>query len=136
MEAVKTQWQALPHKKSTIAIAKQIIETKGVYKGFFVGSLPNATRVVLKNIYRYPLMIGMPNLIEQHVAGDPRVAKGLTGLGIALVESLVLCPVERIKVYYMTKADLSERSIGNFVRESKGPLVLEFYRGYWALFTR
>lgn len=63
MESVKTQWQASPKNKNEIQILKQIYAEKGIYRGFYAGSLPNLTRVVLKNVYRYPLMIKMPNVI-------------------------------------------------------------------------
>jgi len=64
MESIKTQWQANPSKTSEVAIMKSIYKEKGIYKGFFAGSLPNAGRVVIKNLYRYPVMIGMPIQIE------------------------------------------------------------------------
>ena len=55
-------------------------------------------------------MIGMPNAVEKYVwfaQNDRRVAKGLTGVCIALVESFILCPVERLKVYLMTNKVLN-----------------------------
>lgn len=114
MESVKTQWQASPKNRNEIQIFKQIWTEKGFYKGFYAGSLPNCARVVLKNIYRYPMMIGVPNAIEKTIPlarNDRRISKGLTGLSIACVESAILCPAERLKVYLMTnnliKSDLS-----------------------------
>ena len=110
MESVKTQWQAAPKNANEFQIFKQIVKEKGIYKGFYAGSLPNMSRIILKNIYRYPLMIGMPNAVEKYVwfaQNDRRVAKGLTGVCIALVESFILCPVERLKVYLMTNKVLN-----------------------------
>jgi len=52
-------------------------------------------------------MIKMPNLIENNVPfarKDRKVAKALTGVSIACVESFILCPVERLKVILMTKS--------------------------------
>ena len=106
MESIKTQWQASPKNKNEIQILKQIYAEKGIYRGFYAGSLPNLTRVVLKNVYRYPLMIKMPNVIQSRVKiakNDRKVAKALTGLSIAAIESFILCPVERLKVILMTK---------------------------------
>ena len=60
MEAVKTQWQASPKHANEWKIMQQIYKEKGLMKGFYSGSLPNAGRIVAKNIYRYPMMIGMP----------------------------------------------------------------------------
>ena len=64
------------------------------------------TRIILKNIYRYPLMITMPNIIQSKLKiarNDRKVAKALTGLSIACIESFILCPVERLKVILMTR---------------------------------
>ena len=84
-------------------IFKQIYREKGIYRGFYAGSLPNATLKMLKNIYRYPLMIGMPQFFETHLSfANQRVQKGLTGVSIALLETIILCPFERIKTYLMT----------------------------------
>lgn len=51
-------------------------------------------------------MIKMPNLIENNVPiakKDRKVAKAMTGLSIAGIEAFILCPVERIKVFMMTR---------------------------------
>jgi hypothetical protein len=80
---------------------QEIYSEKGVLKGFYSGSLPNLGRIVAKNIYRYPLMIGMPQVFEKRIA-DRRVQKFFTGLSIAFIESFILCPFERLKVYFMT----------------------------------
>ena len=60
LEAIKTQWQANPSKANEIQITRQIYRDKGLMKGFYAGSIPNAIRMIAKNIYRYPLMIGLP----------------------------------------------------------------------------
>ena len=115
---------------------KQIYTEKGFYRGFFSGSLPNLTRVVLKNLYRYPLMIKMPNIIEKKVPiarRDRKVAKALSGLAIAAIEAFILCPVERIKVFMMTR-NSNQVSVMN--RLSEHNLLAELYRGYLPLFTR
>jgi hypothetical protein len=52
-------------------------------------------------------MIKVPNLIEMYVPlakRDRKVAKALTGVTISAVEAFILCPVERIKVFMMTRA--------------------------------
>lgn len=52
-------------------------------------------------------MIKVPNLIERYVPlakRDRIVAKALTGVTISAVEAFILCPVERIKVFMMTRA--------------------------------
>jgi hypothetical protein len=52
-------------------------------------------------------MIGLPsfygNNLPKKVRDDKKFTKLLTGLSIALIEAAILCPVERVKVYFMTK---------------------------------
>ena len=64
IDSIKTQWQAQPHIKHEFAMIKRIYETKGI-KGFYAGSISNFTRCVLKNSYKYPLMVGLPALYEK-----------------------------------------------------------------------
>lgn len=84
---------------------KDIYQNKGI-KGFYAGSLPNLTRVLVKNSYRYPLMVGLPkfynNNLPESINNNKFLLKLLTGSSIALVESIITCPIERIKVYFMT----------------------------------
>ena len=139
MESVKTQWQANPKNRNEVEILKQIYREKGLYKGFYAGSLPNLTRVVLKNIYRYPLMIKLPNLIQQKIPlarNNRKIAKALTGLSIAGVEAFILCPVERFKVIMMTRSRESNISAWTTISSGKSSLIRELYLGYLPLFTR
>lgn len=93
---------------------RQIYADKGFYRGFYAGSLPNLSRVVLKNLYRYPLMIKIPNLIETKVPiarRDRKIAKAMSGVAIAAIEAFILCPVERIKVFMMTRQIEEQQSV-------------------------
>ena len=83
---------------------RDIYHRKGI-KGFYAGSMPNFTRMFLKNIYRYPLMISLPHFFEQKLVGadNRKTSKMLTGFSIALFESFITCPIERAKVYFMTE---------------------------------
>ena len=84
---------------------RRIYETKGV-KGFYAGSIPNFTRCVLKNSYKYPLMVGLPSLYERtlpdYFRQNKKLLKLFSGASIAVVETTILCPAERVKVYFMT----------------------------------
>ena len=60
LEAIKTQWQADPKHKNELSIVRKVLGQKGAYRGFYAGSMPNLGRVLVKNVYRYPLMIGLP----------------------------------------------------------------------------
>lgn len=50
-------------------------------------------------------MVAFPIMLEKKVPvarHDRRIAKFLAGIGIAVIEAFILCPVERLKVYLMT----------------------------------
>ena len=64
MESTKIQWQANPTKANEFHVVRDIYREKGIYKGFYSGSLPNVAVRMLKNTYRYPLMVGLPHLFE------------------------------------------------------------------------
>jgi len=72
--------------------------------GFYAGSLPNVWRGVFKSIYRFPMMIGMSELM-----GDMNREKKklMTSCILATLESFVLCPLERLKVYSMTEEGIN-----------------------------
>jgi len=81
-------------------------------------------------------MIKVPNLIEMYVPlakRDRKVAKALTGVMISALEAFILCPVERIKVFMMTRA--TQESFSKRLTSEKS-LVQEIYKGYLPLFTR
>ena len=59
IDSIKTQWQAKPYLKNEIQIIKHIYRQKG-WRGFYAGSVPNYTRCLVRNSYKYPLMIGLP----------------------------------------------------------------------------
>lgn len=67
------------------------------------------TRCILKNTYRYPLMVGLPSFYRDHLPDLVRKHKALlklmTGMSIAMVEAFITCPIERLKVYFMTTPD-------------------------------
>ena len=87
-------------------VIKDVYRVKG-FIGFYAGSIPNLTRCLLKNSYRYPLMVGLPSFFQGHlpdIIKEKKVlVKLLTGTSIALVEAFITCPAERLKVYFMTK---------------------------------
>jgi hypothetical protein len=68
--------------------------------------MPNLGRILVKNAYRYPLMIGLPNfykkVLPEKVNNNKVLQKLLTGSSIAIIESFIICPFERMKTYFMT----------------------------------
>jgi len=136
---MKTQWQAKPALKNELAVFKDIKARKGI-NGFYAGSIPNFTRMVLKNIYRYPLMISLPHFYEQKVVGpeNRKLSKLLAGFSIALIESLITCPIERAKVFFMTE-EVAQRGGAKrllALKGAEGGLFRELFRGFLPLLTR
>lgn len=116
---------------------REIYSTKGL-KGFYAGSLPNFARCVLKNSYKYPLLVGLPSLYNERlpdtIRQNKQILKLLTGASIALIETTILCPAERVKVYFMTQ-NLNQTYKG-FFTSIRGNVWKELFRGYTPLFFR
>ena len=137
IDSIKTQWQARPHLKSEFAIIKLIYSEKGI-KGFYAGALPNYVRCILKNCYKYPLMIGLPKTFQKKVENH-KLCKFLTGITIAFVEACITCPLERVKVHFMTfnPFQLQQKlSYKTFSKDIQGKMFKELFRGFTPLFLR
>jgi hypothetical protein len=138
IDSIKTQWQARPYLKNELAIVSEIYSTKGL-KGFYAGSIPNLSRCLLKNTYRYPLMVGLPRFYAQNMPKAIRqresLMKLMTGVSIGLVEATLTCPVERVKVYFMTTTD-TKLSYREFFSSLRGRVRKELFRGFTPLFVR
>ena len=82
---------------------KLIYSNKGL-RGFYSGAIPNLTRLLARNVYKYPLLIGLPDFYKHRLGSqvDAKTLKFITGLSVALSEAIILCPVERTKVFFMT----------------------------------
>jgi solute carrier family 25 carnitine/acylcarnitine transporter 20/29 len=115
----------------------EIYQTKGL-KGFYAGALPNIARGLLKNSYRYPLLVGLPNFyknqLPQSIQERKALVKFMTSSSIALFESILTCPIERIKVYFMTTTE--KLSYRQFFTNNQGRLFQELFRGFGPLFAR
>lgn len=63
----------------------------------------------MKNSYRYPLLVGLPQFYRNNLPNSIKerkvLTKSLTAMSVAIVEAFITCPVERLKVYFMTNAD-------------------------------
>lgn len=65
VESLKVQWQAKPVSSNEFRLAAKIYREKGLKLGFYSGSLPNLGRIMVKSVYRYPIMIGLPKFYQQ-----------------------------------------------------------------------
>ena len=118
---------------------KEIYRTYGIRQGFYAGFIPSATRNVVKQLYRWPLMLILPqaynSVIPTSVKNNyPSVAKISTGLTLAVVDTFIICPFERLKVCLQTKK--SDLSLINFLKENRRNLSTSLFRGLESLFYR
>lgn len=85
---------------------RHVVATKGIIRGLYAGALPNITRLITRNTYKYPLIVGLPEIQRNKMPGlvreNPALAKLITGTSVALLESLITCPLDRLKVHLMT----------------------------------
>lgn len=102
-ERVKTLWQASPESKTLGSMISKIYREQGV-SGFYAGGLPNGMRMLIKEIYRWPLMLTLPIAFKTALPENSgsTIPKALSGLVVATVETFILCPIERVKVILMT----------------------------------
>jgi hypothetical protein len=74
------------------------------------------TRLIARNSYKYPLLIGLPEYYRKHVTNE-KTLRLLTGFSVALIESLITTPIERTKIYLMThKGDTLNRDFVQTVK--------------------
>lgn len=87
-------------------MAKEIYKEKGLFKGFYAGSTPNLARILFKNFYRFPLLVTLPDYFKANLplslSSSMYKLKTITAFSIAAIESLLICPFERLKTYLMT----------------------------------
>lgn len=127
---LKTQQQAHLLQKSLVRIICETYQKMGL-RGFYSGVVINGARAIAKQLYRWPLMLALPGLLALVVPSglsQPELLKALTGLAIASVEVLLLCPLERLKVWLMT-AYQQDKNLGNFFRNYQGQWIVELFRG-------
>jgi hypothetical protein len=126
LDVIKTFWQANPSETSLTKVVRSIVHYKGV-RGFYSGALPNVMRVMLKQAYRYPLMIVLPVMFGVVTSSIVSISI-LTGVTIAIVEVWIITPLERFKVWLMTYKHVSG-GVRLFVSEVSQHIRRALYKG-------
>lgn len=137
-DVVKTRCQATGGQISPLEVTKELWN-QGM-RNFYSGAVPNGIRVVIKQAYRWPMMLGLPHQYNQHLPKSliqryPTLPKGLTGLTIAVFEVGLITPLERLKVHCMTHLE-KDKKVYDFFLKNRGKLVREMTRGLNATFAR
>ncbi len=124
----KMQAEAAPKNVSAMQVVKDTYKNSGV-RGFYAGAVPNGFRMVSKEVYRCPLLSFFPTFYKQTVfagSDDYKILqKGLTGLSIATIEVFAITPLERFKVWMMTKED-KNKSLKDALMNSGNPVKFAF----------
>lgn len=139
LDVVKTQSQASLTEKSSWQVAKKIYGSHGV-RGFYSGAIPNSVRLAGKQSYRYPMMLSFPGFFKEHlpVKFQQKYTDAVptaTGLTIASFETFFVCPLERLKVFLITKS-VKKNQLRQFYQTHKSQLCSELYRGIGAVYGR
>eukprot|EP00826_Nyctotherus_ovalis_P048829 TRINITY_DN5797_c0_g1_i22.p1 TRINITY_DN5797_c0_g1~~TRINITY_DN5797_c0_g1_i22.p1 ORF type:complete len:307 (+),score=52.29 TRINITY_DN5797_c0_g1_i22:158-1078(+) len=135
LEISKTIWQAEPCHRNEFALVKSIYSRFG-FAGFYRGALANYTRIAIKSLYRYPLLMLCQGIFDRIFPGMERSAKslalvkGLTAFSVANIESVIVCPLERIKVFFMTRT-VFKGGYFQYLKANSHFLTRELFRGLW-----
>jgi hypothetical protein len=144
-DRIKTLAQVYPNQKSSNIIS-QIYSENGI-RGFYTGGVPNTIRASIKQAYRWPMQFGL-NPIYGELLGDkinqqyPRAKKIAVGCTLALFETYIITPLERIKVWLMTNPNKNKKLSHFFnqpissLEQQKSSLTKELYRGLSAVFYK
>ncbi len=75
----------------------------------------------------------IPNGLVHKVPGLPKI---LTGLAIANIETFIVCPLDRLKVSFMTSSTKGVNMFEKFYYNHRDNLVRELFRGLGVSFWR
>lgn len=129
LDYIKTQIQSSFYRGPSIKFIKSHVSQYGFMK-LYTGFMPNLFRASLKQSYRLPLMIYVPNVYRRFFSDEHRI-QILTGMSLAVLESYLMCPLERIKVWLMTAP---EPGLKKFYYYITG--IQDLYLGALALLLR
>ncbi|CAD8144955.1 unnamed protein product [Paramecium octaurelia] len=97
----------------------------GIFRGIFAGFSSQITIQIFKQYYRWPMMIFIPKFFKEQLPQPimdraPTLHKALTGVTIALFESFITCPFERVKCQLMTQTE--SKSVLKYMWQHDGGL--------------
>ncbi len=101
-DTIKTWMQS--ENRGALQALSDIYQKKGL-KGFYSGFAVNSLRVMSKSAYRWPLNVYLMSEFRKIFKGynhSKTLAGVATGVSISLIESAIICPFERTKVWLMT----------------------------------
>jgi hypothetical protein len=139
LDALKTACQLKGNDATVREVTVEIFQKKGL-QGFYAGFRPNTLRVVSKQLYRMPLTLGLSNLYDlkiSHWTGKkyPILASFFTGFSLASLETFIICPLERTKVWLMSYPGQNGwQVLKQKIHSKKG--FMELFRGLNAVYAK
>lgn len=138
-DTIKTRCQANYAEGSILRVMNRIVEMQGV-RGLYSGFIPNGVRLMGKQAYRWPMMLAFPQFFKTSLPESlqnsyPSSIKLATALSIAHLETFIICPLERLKVYLMT-AEHQSKGILEFFQHHRKHIGKEMLRGIQAVYLR
>lgn len=139
-DLIKTKLQANPEIKNGLVLSKLIYKKNGIL-GFYSGGQPNFTRACIKEAYRNPMRGFLKKLYTDTIPSElnrkyPELRNLATGLTMAGFDTFILCPLERMKVWLMTRADNQSFYSFCFKKNSSESLHKILFRGLNVSFIR
>jgi hypothetical protein len=131
-DTIKTRMQAVYGRVTAIEMTRKLYKEGGPLR-FYTGAIPNGLRAASKQMYRYPLMFGLPSFYKKFAPAD--AVPVLTGVTIASVEACLLTPLERLKVAFMTQGK-QRTPFRNFVLVHKDHLGSALFTGIRETYLR
>lgn len=120
-DLLKTRMQADPHISSAVLLTKKIFQETGI-RGFYVAGIPNLTRSIIKETYRSPLRGFLASLYDEALPNANKGSKAtITSLSMAVTDTFLITPLERIKVWLMTKYS-HNKSFNDFFSQRKSDI--------------
>ena len=129
LDYLKTQAQSQLYRGPALPFIRDHIKAHGFLK-LYSGLIPNTIRASIKQAYRLPLMVGIPNTYRRFL-GNENLIQLLTGITLATAETYIICPLERIKIWLMTAPKPTFQA---FTEDRAG--LGDFYKGVNALLMR
>jgi len=99
-EYLKTRKQNQPHLSARTLLLSDLRNFG--FSQLYRGASVNLVKEAVRSFYRLPAMVTLPILIEERFSLSYTKANAAAGLLIALAESCLLCPLERLKVWLIT----------------------------------
>ena len=143
-ETIKTQWQNLYNVKTQREIINIIYREKGII-GFYRGFVPTLLKNSTKNVYRWPLMVYLPNFYTRKLKDKsfykesmPKILTGNNrnilnskkGFTLSIVDVFGKTPFERLSVFYITTKSNSNASFRYFYKTHyKNGIIYELFKG-------